>query len=213
MSHAQKGQDRIRGKWWGWVPPVLGMLAFLVLTVLAAIRYPGGSYSFPDSREFSLSHNYLCDLLDGRAIGGTLNPGSLYARWGLGLLCAGLAYLWYHLPRLFAMGTVRKAWLRWSGLLTFVSLAFLGTDTHDPVVRIAGLLGVSALGILLVALHRAGYHMLFTIGIIAAGLLLLNITMYETGWQRGYLPLVQKLTFGLYFIWFTGLSLQKPRKF
>ena len=199
-------------KKWVLILPLTGMLLFLFLTAVSACIYPGGSYTFPDSKAFSLSHNYLCDLLDSRAIRGGRNPGSRFARWGLGALCAGVIYLWYHLPGLFTMGPKGKAWLRWSGILALGSLAFLGSDTHDPVVRIAGVLGVLAMGILLAALFREGLGGLFAMGLAAQLLLLLNITMYETDWQRTWLPLVQKVTLAIYLLWFLFLSRQGYRK-
>ena len=50
--------------------PLLGMLLFVILYVIAAYHYPGGSYVNPSQSGFSFRYNYLCDLLDNFAIDG-----------------------------------------------------------------------------------------------------------------------------------------------
>ena len=79
-----------------------GMGIFVVLYVLAAINYPGGSWMVLDQEGFSFWNNYLCDLLDLYAINGDLNPARFFARGSLGVLCVSLILLWYYLPGLFS---------------------------------------------------------------------------------------------------------------
>ena len=41
--------------------PLFGMLLFVLLYVLAALDYPGGSWILPEQNGFSFWNNYLCD--------------------------------------------------------------------------------------------------------------------------------------------------------
>ena len=61
--------------------PYAGMAIFVILYVIAALEYPGGSYAEPNVEGFSFWHNYLCDLLDKRAINGSINTARYHARW------------------------------------------------------------------------------------------------------------------------------------
>jgi len=67
--------------------PMGGMGLFMVLYVLAAIIYPGGSWIVPGQNGFSFWNNYLCNLLDQDAINGELNSARHFARASLGVLC------------------------------------------------------------------------------------------------------------------------------
>ncbi len=186
--------------------PLVGMLLFVLLYLLATFHYPGGSYAMPQKDGFSFWHNYLCDLLDQEAINGELNGASSYARWALGVLCASLLWLWANLPRLFN----RKSWnlyLMWvMGLLAVLAMAFLGSETHDSIVRISGAFGLVALVSCIVELHKAGYPKLAILGSSCLLVFLLNYYIYETGILMRSLPVIQKLTFALFLLWFALLN-------
>ncbi|NND15716.1 MAG: hypothetical protein HKN89_05285 [Eudoraea sp.] len=188
------------------VLPVIAMVLFIVFYVIAALNYPGGSWNDTSHVGFSFWNNYLCDLLDTYAINGSLNTGRLWSRTGLAILCAGLVYLWYHLPILFA----RRGWttkIMWiSGLLAFVSLLTLSEGTHDISVRVAGLFGTVALIALVVELMRYGYIRLYPLGIICIVIFLVNYGIYETGKGLRFLPVFQKVTFTLFFLWFFQIN-------
>ncbi len=67
--------------------PMGEMGLFMVLYVLAAIIYPGGSWIVLRQNGFSFWNNYLCNFLDHDAINGELNSAWHFARASLGVLC------------------------------------------------------------------------------------------------------------------------------
>ncbi len=188
------------------VLPVAAMALFIFFYIIAALNYPGGSWNDPTHTGFSFWNNYLCDLLDSRAINGSLNTAKVWSRTALAILCVGLAYLWYHLPILFS----RRGWttkILWvSGLLAFISMLTLSEGTHDISVRIAGFLGTIALIALLVELVRYEYSTLYPLGIICILIFLVNYGIYETGNGLRFLPVLQKFTFSLFFLWFFQIN-------
>lgn len=192
--------------------PLAGILVFLSLYMLAASRYPGGSYVEPGQEGFSFTHNYLCDLLDEEAINGELNTARFFARWALGVLCASLLILWYQLPKIFNSNGHRVLLIRGFGLLSFGILVFLGEDTHDRTVRIAGVFGVLALIFCFIELYKAGYTKLFLLAVLNLLVFMLNYYIYETGTFRIALPVLQKFTFLLFLFWFVLLDLALYRK-
>lgn len=182
------------------------MMLFLLFYLIAAQQYPGGSWAYPGQVGFSWRHNYLCDLLDTRAVNGMMNPGRYWARTALGFLALGLVVLWYQLPALVKGPLWFKRLLRSSGLAALGSMAFLRADTHDPVVYIAGSFGLIALGLLLTGLWRQGMKTLAFFGGWCLGIFLLNYGIYETGRFLYALPLIQKITFTSFIGWFIWLD-------
>ena len=187
--------------------PLLGMAGFVVLYILAAVHYPGGSWIDPGKVGFSFWNNYLCDLLDEVAINGQMNAGRFYARAALGVLCVSLLFLWVNLPFLFRSRTW-STWAMWvSGILAFVTTMLLSSGKHDITVRIAGLFGVIALLTVFAELRRAGYLGLMRFGYLCLFIFLGNYYIYETGSGIHSLPIIQKITFGCFIIWFVWLDL------
>jgi hypothetical protein len=187
--------------------PLIGMALFVVCYVVAAGLYPGGSWNDPGQVGFSWRHNYLCDLLDTRAVNGMLNTGRYWARVSLAFLCLGLIVLWYHLPIL----TKGPAWfrhlLRYSGMAALGAMVFLRADNHDLTVRIAGLFGLVALSFLLLGLWKKGHKLFVLLGAWCLGMFLVNYTIYETGDFVYWLPLIQKITFLSFMAWFVWMAM------
>ncbi len=188
------------------VLPVAAMALFILLYIIAALNYPGGSWNDPTHSGFSFWNNYLCDLLDSRAINGFPNTAKIWSRTALAILCAGLVYLWYHLPILFSQRGWATKILWASGLLAFLAMLSLSEGTHDVSVRIAGFLGTVALITLIVELVRYQYRTLYPLGIICILIFLVNYGIYETGNGLRFLPIIQKFTFSLFFLWFFQIN-------
>ena len=192
--------------------PLAGMALFVVFYLLAAWLYPGGSWAEPGHEGFSFRYNYLCDLLDTRAVGGALNEGRHWARASLGVLCAGLAYLWVYLPALAGGASWNRSFMRLSALAALVTTVFLSAGTHDTTVRIAGAFGGLALVSAIAGLWQGGRRGPALFGAWCLAVFLLNYALYETGAYLRALPLIQKVTFLSFLGWFAWLDLQLYRQ-
>ncbi len=187
--------------------PIVGMGMFILLYILAAWAYPGGSWNILSQHGFSFWNNYLCDLLDFYALNGEINNGRILARAGLFVLCISLIILWYHLPRLFSYKNVNLIIMKICGILALISILFLAIGTHDLIVRIAGVLGVITFIISFIELFKNSYYKLATFGILCLIIFLINYYIYETGSYLEALPLIQKITFLAYILWFGCLDI------
>jgi hypothetical protein len=187
--------------------PLAGMGIFVVLYVLAAINYPGGSWMVLDQEGFSFWNNYLCDLLDLYAINGDLNPARFFARGSLAVLCVSLILLWYYLPGLFSNKSTNLIVMWLAGILALAITMSLTSGTHDITVRIAGFFGVIAFISCFVELYKAKYFSLLILGIICLLIFLGNYYIYETGAMIRSLPVIQKVTFICYILWFAFLDI------
>ncbi|WP_297693821.1 hypothetical protein [uncultured Eudoraea sp.] len=187
--------------------PLAGMGLFVVLYILAALNYPGGSWVVMDQEGFNFWNNYLCDLLDRNAINGEINPARFFARGSLGVLCVSLILLWYFLPGLFSKKGVNVVVMWLAGLLALVITMSLTSGTHDITVRIAGVFGVIAFISCFIELYKAKYFSLVYFGIACLIIFLVNYYIYETGTFIRSLPVIQKVTFICFILWFSFLDI------
>ncbi len=184
------------------VIPYLGIFVFLLLYVLAAVKYPGGSHTNPYDKGFSLWDNYFCDLLDAYAVNGAMNPARDWARLALLVLCMSLIYSWFHLPKLFSGKRAITTIMRFTGISALTITLFMTADNHDSIVRIAGVFGVVAMLTTFIELFRSKYYKLFGFGIFCLLILIVNYYIYETRVYVEALPVIQKITFITFIGWF-----------
>lgn len=192
--------------------PLFGMALFVLLYILAALIYPGGSWIMPQQNGFSFWNNYLCDLLDQNAINGELNTARYFARTSLTVLCLSLVLLWYYLPSLFKGKSFNKKIMWLSGMAALIATSFLSSGAHDSTVRIAGFFAVIAFLTCLIELYKARYFKLSIFGGACLLIFLANYYIYETGEFLHALPVIQKITFLGCILWFVFLDLLFYRK-
>lgn len=192
--------------------PLAGIGLFAFFYALSALNYPGGSWNFTDRTGFSFWHNYLCDLLDDYAINGEVNTARFFARAALGILCISLFLIWFSLPKLFTIKSINLTIMRLSGLLSLVVTLFLASGTHDLILRIAGIFGGVAVITCLVELYKIRYYKLLKLGVFCLIVFFVNYFIYETSYYIKILPVLQKITFISFIVWFVCLDIQLYRK-
>lgn len=181
--------------------PIAGFGSFVVMYIVAASLYPGGSDADPHSQGFSILHNYWCELLSSQAANGAPNPGSQVAMAAMVLLCLSLAIFWWQVPILFGNRLVHRICIRGAGVLSMAITPFLSSAWHDLVITLASIPGVVALITTFVALYRSGRLGLMCFGVGCLLMVGVNNFVYYTGYGLYALPVLQKLTFLLVMTW------------
>ena len=95
-------------------------------------------------------------------------------------------------------------WL--SGNLALGITFFLTSGTHDITIRIAGFFGVIAFVTCFIELYKTEKYSLLSFGVICLMIFLANYLIYETQLFIHSLPIIQKVTFILFLIWFYVLN-------
>jgi hypothetical protein len=187
-----------------WLAPILAVVAFVVLHVVAALAYPGGTRADPDRVGYSFAGNYWCDLMDATTYGGRANPGQPVALAAMVILCAGLGVLFAATPALFGPKALLRRWVvRVAGVGCALVAPWVGSSSHNLAVRLAGLLGVVAFGSTMFAILK-----MRVASAILLGLVVMNYLVWETGFGLPLLPLAQKVAFAGVLAWIVALSLQ-----
>ncbi len=189
----------------------IGFSLFVILYVIAALLYPGGSNADSTEPGFNIYTNYWCDLLGNTAKNGQPNPGQSVAFTAMGLLCLTLAYFWYVTPVAFAFPKRAQRLLQTAGVLSMSIAPFIFTTYHDAIINIAGVFGSVAMLGTLVGVYKNHAFALFLFGIICLVLCGLNNYIYHTHQFIDQLPIIQKITFLLFLLWFVLVPLTLRR--
>ncbi|RYG36583.1 MAG: hypothetical protein EOO01_30710 [Chitinophagaceae bacterium] len=192
--------------------PIIGFILFIILYVVAASLYPGGSEIDRFARGFSLRHNYWCDLLQYKSENGQTSPSRPVAILALGILSLSLALFWLIMPPRLTKKVLTKRTIQSTGMVSMLILFFLQAESHDIILNIASITGCIAIASMIYLLFRAGLYVLFSMGVVGILLLALNIYIYYSKTGIYYLPLIQKFSFALLLLWFTLICLRKYPK-
>ncbi len=140
---------------------------------------------------------------------GEINTARPIAITAMIILAGSLVFSWYYIPGLLNLKKPGKSIIRYTGILSMISLFFLfaGPDAHDTVFNIAGALGVVAMTTTLVGLFKTRLYKLLWLSITCVSLLLINNYIYYTKDYLFYLPLIQKISFLLFILWFSLLDI------
>ncbi|MBL7725070.1 MAG: hypothetical protein JNK27_13040 [Chitinophagaceae bacterium] len=196
-----------------WVlSPVLGMLLFIMLYIAAALLYPGGSDFNRSATEFSWQNNYWCELLATKAQNGQSNIARPVAIFAMAVLAISLIIFWYTIPGLFAGKRTGSRVIRYAGIGSMLVTPLLLTGFHDHVINTAALLGCIAIIVLLINLFRYRMLLLFSTGILCLLLCGVNNYVYYSKDLLHYLPVIQKISFFIFLLWFCLLSLALYRR-
>ena len=196
---------RSKGIW--ILTPFVGSILFVILYVIAAFLYPGGSGADKTAISYSWTDNYWCNLLSEKAINGQTNTARPVAVTAMFILCLSLASFWILFPALVQLKKNHTLLIQLSGTACMLTsfLLLTGID-HDLAINTSSAFGLIALLGTLVALYQLKWKWLFVIGLFDLFLVALNNYLYHSN-EMMYLPVVQKISFLSFLIWFSFISI------
>jgi hypothetical protein len=181
----------------------LGIILFVLLYIIATLYYPGGSYVDKKSSGFSWQNNYWCNLLNSKAINGETNTAQPIALFAMLVLCFTLTYFWLRFPKFTMLNKVFKIAIQVFGTLAMTGGLLLFTNIdHDLITNLTSFFGIIATAGTVSGLYKNGWTTLFYFGGLNILLVLANNFLYYNNELILYLPLVQKITFVTFLIWF-----------
>lgn len=177
------------------VLPLLGISLFLLLFLLAASLYPGGSDNDRISKGFSLINNYWCDLMGKWAKNGMPNPAQPIAITAWIILCFSLCLFWVFLPRLFLYTNINHKIIQFAGVCSSLTGLFIFTEAHDRIINISAFFGAIAMIAMVLELKTGKLYDLFGLGVLCFVLALINYIMFATNLLVAKMPVIQKIAF------------------
>lgn len=102
----------------------------VLLLVIAAFLYPGGSLLDKNSVGFGWSKNFISNLFEAKALNGLDNPGRIWAILGMGFQSVGYGVFFINMSKKISL----KVWanvLRYIGFASIFFIFLLATPYHD----------------------------------------------------------------------------------
>lgn len=192
---------------WTFVP-IIGIMLFVILYIVAAVYYPGGSNRNSTAEGFDWINNYWCDLLAEPAKNGAHNPGRIFALTGMIILFSAIAVFWYYLPPFFHERKRNILLIRYTGTLSMFILIFIFTRFHDSVIGIGSTISAVPMAATLSELRKNHLKTLYFLGWFCILLILINFLIYLTGWFIVFLPVLQKITLLSFLAWILIIDLK-----
>jgi hypothetical protein len=192
--------------------PVWGILLFLILYIVAAALYPGGSDADKAAKGFSWQHNYWCELMAREAQNGQSNYARPLAITAMFVLAISLIVFWYQVPLLFENRKMDSRVIRYCGIGSMLVMPLLLKGMHDSVINTTAMLGCIAIVVLLLNLYRHRMIRLFYSGLFCLLLCGINNYIYYTGYLLHLLPVIQKFSFFIFLLWFSLVIIKLYRK-
>jgi len=197
-----------------WIlTPVIGSILFVILYVIAALLYPGGSGIDKTAIGYSWTDNYWCNLLSEKAINGRTNIARPVAIAAMLILCLSLSTFWILFPALTQLKKYHRLLIQVAGTVCMLSSVLLLTSIdHDIAINTSSAFGLIAIIGTLIALYQLKWKRLFVIGLFDLLLVALNNYLYHSN-EMTYLPIVQKFSFLSFLVWFCLIDLELYRKY
>ncbi len=197
---------KVKNRW--ILLPVGGILLFIILYIVSASLYPGETDADKTAKGFSWQHNYWCELLATEAQNGQKNTARPIAITAMIILAISLIIFWYNIPRLFTYKRTGTGVIIYSGIGSMLVMPLLLTCSHDFIINLATLLGCIAIIGLLVNLFRHKMYFPFYMGIFCLLLCGINNYVYYSKDLLSCLPVIQKISFFIFLLWFILLSIK-----
>ena len=185
--------------------PLVGISLSIVLFVLAAAVYPGGTLAAPDFVGYDWRQHAISTMFPAEALNGQPNPARYYAIPAALLFCSSMSVVFWSISRKTTANLVRKA-IEIGGIGSMVyGLIAVTTRMHDLLVTIGlGFYIVAALAVLFM-LFSLRQTKLFVLGMLSFTLKLGTAVIYYGNVFYSLLAAAQKFSFAASIVWFLAV--------
>ncbi|MFT6810037.1 MAG: hypothetical protein ACJA01_003280 [Saprospiraceae bacterium] len=181
--------------------PILGLVLYVIIYTLGAADYTGGSFNYPNSQNYSFSHNLLCDLMLPNSINGQINDGRTLGIISHVILSATMMGFFYILSKIFTIENRNTQLTRYFGIASMFVFSFMFTEHHDAVVLLTGIIGTMALIPFFLELKTYNDRPLKVYSFFCFFLSIVVFISFISKIGYYYLPFLQKITFVIDAIW------------
>lgn len=106
------------------------LVTSVLLLVIAALHYPGGSLLDKNSIGFGWSKNFLSNLFGANAINGSENPGRIWALIGMAFHAIGYGIFFIHMSKKIPLRLWARI-LKFIGIANILFIFLIATSLHD----------------------------------------------------------------------------------
>lgn len=124
------------------------LISSVILLVIAAFEYPGGSLPDKNSIGFGWSKNFISNLFEPNAINGSENAGRIWAIIGMAFHSVGYGIFFINMSKKISSGQWANI-LKYIGIANIIFIFLIATPLHDVgvisiVLTLIGLFTITA---------------------------------------------------------------------
>lgn len=189
-----------------------GILLSLIAFFIAAMLYPGGSIKDPNSISYSLTNNYISNLLEYKALNGLDNKARPWGIIGVVLLgvTTGLAFVRFSKKIDLKKYSVVIKILGYSAIV--VACLITIPVLHDLMVTIGSILTLLLFFYATVLLIKSKLTTLKVLSVLFLAFYYGAAYMYFTRTALDYMPTVQKIVHIFQIIFIVGIEYYTSKK-
>jgi hypothetical protein len=184
---------------------LLGIMMALLLMLLAACHYPGGSPWDKNAIGYDWKNNYLCNLFNEKAVNGLGNTARPWAVAGMLVLSVSFALFFAGFSKKIASRGAAKV-IRYAGMSAMFFAFLIVTPLHDPMVTLSGTLALISIFYITVFIFKSKLYFFKLLSVICMLVFYCCNYIYYSGTYLHYLPVMQKLMLAVIIIWIVGLQ-------
>lgn len=184
---------------------LVGIIIGVLLLVVAARYYPGGSQEDKNSIGYDWKNNYLCNLFSEKSINGADNTSRPWAIAGMFFLCAGFALFFIDFSKKISLKGAARV-IRYCGAGAMVFALLVVTPWHDLMVTVAGTLALVSMFYITLFVFKSKLHFFKILSILCLLVFYCCNYIYYSGNYLQFLPIMQKIVFVVITAWMVGLE-------
>ena len=179
------------------------LVTSMLLIVVAAYKYPGGSLLDKNSLGFHWSKNFISNLFATKAINGSENSGRIWAVIGMAFHSVGYGIFFIHMSKKIPSIKSAKI-LKFIGATNIIFIFLIATPLHD-VGTVSIVLTLLGLFTITVFILKSKLHLLKFCCIICLLTFYYTLYLYGSG-NWGLLAIMQKVSFIILTLLILGLE-------
>jgi amino acid transporter len=183
----------------------IGIAMATALLFAATTQYPGGSQHDKNAVGFNWQHNYLCNLLNEKAMNEMGNTAHPWAVAGMFFLCIAVAIFFIRFSKKIPHKSGTNA-IKYAGAGAMIAAVFTATSFHDSAITISGTLLLLSLFYIAVFVFKSRLRWLKIYSVICLLVFCVCNYVYYTDTYLEWLPILQKVTLGMILVWILALE-------
>lgn len=190
---------------------VIGIIMALALLFVAMTQYPGGSQQDKNAVGFNWKHNYLCNLVNEKAMNEMVNSARPWAIAGMFFLCFAVAVFFVRFSKKRPNKGAANV-IKYAGTGAMIVAVFTATPYHDWAIMISGTLLLLSLFYITVFVFKSRLHWLKVFSVASLIVFFICNYVYYTRSYLEWLPILQKVTLALQLVWILALEYFTEKK-
>ncbi len=184
---------------------LLGMSLSIILFTLSAASYPGGSQKDINAIGYDWKHNYLCNLLNEKAVNGADNTARIWAIAGMLCLCISMALFFVRFStKITAINSAKI--IKYCGIVSMFFGFLVFTPYHNLMTTLSSIAALVALFYMTIYIFKSKRPVFKGLSVLCLAILYVNNYIYYSQHLLEILPILQKISFLLVFVLILGLD-------